>query len=297
MYEFENEFCTLCPRLCGALRGPEAGAGVCGMPRLPKLARASLHHWEEPCLSGQRGAGTVFFSGCSLHCLYCQNESISHGTVGKVLSIQELQEVFQRLIAQGAHNIDLVNPTHFAWAVAKALEQPLSVPLVWNSSGYERIETLQSLEGKVQVYLPDFKYPDEEGGLRYSAVPDYPSVAKAAIVEMQRQTGPYVLDNEGMLQRGVLIRHLLLPGRLQQAKEVMDWVSEAFPPGQVLFSLMGQYVPFGKAKETPPLNRTVRSSELRAAIAYMQALGLSGYTQDSSSAKEAYVPNFDLSGL
>lgn len=297
LIELDQEACTLCPRLCGAIRGEEAGAGVCGMPRLPTLARAALHHWEEPCLSGQRGAGTVFFSGCSLRCIYCQNEGISHGNFGAVISIEALQEVFLRLIAQGAHTIDLVNPTHFAWAIGKALDRPLSVPVVWNSSGYERIETLQALEGKVQVYLPDLKYPDEEGALRYSGVSNYPALAKAAIVEMQRQTGPYVLDEEGILQRGVLIRHLLLPGRLQQAKEVMDWVSETFPPGSVLVSLMGQYLPFGRAKETPPLNRTIRSSELRAAIAYMEALGLSGYTQDSSSAKEEYVPNFDLSGL
>lgn len=297
MQEREEEACTLCPRLCEAIRGEEEGAGVCGMPRLPKLARAALHHWEEPCLSGTRGAGTVFFSGCTLRCIYCQNESISHGNFGKVVSIESLRTIFERLIGEGAHNIDLVNPTHFAPAIANALEKPLSVPVVWNSSGYERVETLRKLEGKVQIYLPDFKYPDEEGAQRFSGVSNYPEVAKAAILEMLRQTGPCVLDQDGILQRGVLIRHLFLPGRLKQVKEVMDWISECLPKGSVLVSLMGQYVPFGVAKETPPLNRAIRESELRAAVSYMQALGLAGYTQETAAARVEYVPSFDLSGV
>lgn len=297
LQDLEREACTLCPRLCGALRGEKEGAWLCGMPSLPKLARAALHHWEEPCLSGTRGAGTVFFSGCSLRCIYCQNESISHGNFGKIISTETLRNIFERLIAEGAHNIDLVNPTHFAPAIREALKEPLSVPVVWNSSGYERVETLRTLEGKVQIYLPDFKYPDEDGALRYSGAAAYPEVAKAAIVEMVRQTGPCEFDQDGLLKRGVLVRHLLLPGRLKQAKEVMDWISDNFSQGSVLFSLMGQYVPFGAAKENPPLNRALRESELHAAVSYMQALELAGYTQEMTAARAEYVPSFDLSGV
>jgi putative pyruvate formate lyase activating enzyme len=175
--------------------------------------------------------------------------------------------------------------------------QPIGVPVIWNSSGYERVSTLKRLEGKIQIYLPDFKYPDSEAALLYSAAEDYPITTQKAIQEMVRQTGPYVLDENGLLKRGVLIRHLLLPGRLQQAKEVMDWIAETFAPHSVLFSLMGQYVPFGVAKTIPTLNRRIRKSELNAAILYMSALGLEGYHQEISSAEMEYVPNFDLSGV
>lgn len=289
--------CTLCPRRCRKLRTPTAGAGVCRMPTLPVLAKAALHHWEEPYLSGTRGAGTVFFSGCSLGCVFCQNHAISQEDFGRPVSPARLREIFMDLIAAGAHNIDLVNPTHFTPAILEALSDPLPVPVVWNSGGYESVETLQMLEGKVDIYLPDFKYPDQEGAARYAAAGDYPAAAKAAIVEMVRQTGPYRLDEDGLLKKGVLLRHLILPGRVKQAKEVMDWAAETFPPQTLLFSLMSQYVPLGRAAAFPELNRPLRASEHRAAVGYFASLGLEGCTQDRSAATETYVPDFDLQGV
>lgn len=235
---YDPTHCTLCPRRCGGDR--TKAAGRCRMPEAPVVARAALHHWEEPPLSGTRGAGTVFFSGCSLGCVFCQNDSISQQDFGQEITVERLREIFQELIAAGAHNIDLVNPTHYAYVVAAALEEPLPVPVVWNSGGYDRVETLQALEGKIPIYLPDFKYPDAQGAKDYAGAADYPEVAKAAIQEMVRQTGPYQLDENGILQKGVILRHLLLPGRLAQAKEVMDWAAATFPPHTILFSLMSQ---------------------------------------------------------
>ena len=293
--QYDPTRCTLCPRSCGGDR--TQAKSRCRMPDGPVLARAALHHWEEPPLSGTRGAGTVFFSGCSLGCVFCQNDSISQQDFGKGVSLDRLREIFQELIAQGAHNIDLVNPTHYAHVVAQALEEPLSVPVVWNSGGYDKVETLRALEGKVQIYLPDFKYPDEEGAKKYAAARDYPAVARAAIREMVRQTGPYEMDGQGILKRGVIIRHLLLPGRLNQAKEVMDWVANTFPPHTVLFSLMSQYTPWGKAEDYPELNRRLRKSEVRAAGAYMENLGLDGFSQEESAVTAEYIPAFDLTGV
>ena len=292
---FDLTNCTLCPRQCGADR--TTGKGRCRMPDRPVLARAALHHWEEPPLSGTRGAGTVFFSGCSLGCIFCQNDSISQQDFGKEITVPRLREIFFELIEAGAHNIDLVNPTHYAHVVSEALTEPLPVPVVWNSGGYDRVETLRALEGKVQIYLPDYKYPDPAGAKQYAMAEDYPDVARAAIREMVRQTGPYELDEDGILQKGVIIRHLILPGRLEQAKAVMDWVAETFPPHTVLFSLMSQYTPWGKADQYPELNRRLRKSEIRAAAAYMANLGLDGFSQEESAAKAEYIPDFDLTGL
>ncbi len=287
--------CALCPRRCGGDR--TKAAGRCRMPEAPVVARAALHPWEEPPLSGTRGAGTVFFSGCSLGCVFCQNDSISQQDFGREITVARLREIFQELIAAGAHNIDLVNPTHYAQVVAEALSEPLPVPVVWNSGGYDRVETLRALEGKVQVYLPDFKYPDVQGAKQYAGAEDYPKVAKEAILEMVRQTGPYQLDEEGILQRGVILRHLLLPGRLVQAKEVMDWAAEMFPPHTILFSLMSQYIPWGRAADIPPLNRRLRKSEVRGAIAYLENLPLDGFTQGEEAARSEYIPAFDLTGV
>ena len=287
--------CVQCPHRCGVERTGTAGAGVCGMPSLPVVARAALHHWEEPPISGTRGAGTIFFSGCSLGCVYCQNEEISHRGVGKVISEERLREICRELISQGAHNIDLVNPTHFSHVLERVLEEPLPVPVVWNSGGYDLPETLRRLEGKVDIYLPDLKYLDEAGAARYSGAPDYPERAKAAILEMYRQTGPCV-EEDGLLCRGVVIRHLLLPGRLAQAKAVMDWVAEQFPPGAVYFSLMSQYTPWGRAAEYPEIDRKLRRAESRAARAYMENLGLAGFVQDEDSACREYTPAVDLNG-
>lgn len=289
--------CDLCPRRCGAVRTETSGHGRCGMPSLPVVARAALHLWEEPPISGTRGAGTVFFSGCPLGCVFCQNESISHDNFGKPISVERLRAIFLELIAQGAHNIDLVNPTHFAHAVGEALSEPLPVPVVWNSGGYDRVETLRAMEGKVDIYLPDLKYLRPETAARYSGAPDYPEAAQAAILEMFRQTGPCVCDGEGFLRRGVVIRHLILPGRLSEAKEIMDWVAEHFRPGEVLFSLMSQYTPWGRSADFPEIDRTLRRSEQRAAEEYMAALGLKGFVQEGSSASSSFIPAFDLTGV
>ena len=289
--------CNLCPRRCGALRTGTEGHGRCRMPEAPVVARAALHQWEEPPISGTRGAGTVFFSGCSLGCVFCQNDSISQGDFGREIPVERLREIFRELAAQGAHNIDLVNPTHYAHAIAQALEAPLPVPVVWNSGGYDRVETLRALEGKIDIYLPDYKYPDAAGAKAYAGAADYPEVAQAAIREMVRQTGPCVFDGAGLLRRGVVIRHLLLPGRLAQAKEVMDWVAGTFPPNTVLFSLMSQYTPWGRAKEFPPLDRPLRRSEVRGAEAYFANLGLAGFTQGVEAVGAEYIPAFDLTGV
>ncbi len=289
--------CELCPRRCRAERTDEKGGGVCAMPALPVVARAALHFWEEPPISGTRGSGTVFFSGCALGCVFCQNEAISHKKFGKTVTVARLREIFEELVEQGAHNINLVNPTHFSHAAAEALKEPLAVPVVWNSGGYDRVETLRALEGKVQVYLPDLKYLRSETAGRCSLAPDYPRFATAAIQEMVRQTGPYRLDGEGLLERGVMIRHLILPGHLDGAKAVMDWVADTFPPHTVLFSLMSQYVPWGRARELPGLDRPLRPSEKRAAEEYLAALELDGYTQELLSATEGFIPPFDLTGV
>ncbi len=290
--------CTLCPRRCGAVRTPERGEGLCRMPEAPVVARAALHMWEEPPISGSRGSGTIFFSGCSLGCVFCQNEKISHQDFGRAITPERLGEICGELIAQGAHNINFVNPTHYAHVVRALLEEhPMPVPVVWNSGGYDRVETLRTLEGKVDIYLPDFKYLDPETARRYSGAPDYPQAAAAAIREMVRQTGPCRFDGEGLLTRGVVIRHLILPGQVEQAKAVMDWAAAEFEPGSVLFSLMSQYTPWGDLSRCPELNRRLRRGEMRAAQAYMENLGLAGFTQERTSAKEEYTPPFDLTGI
>ena len=288
--------CHLCPRRCGSVRTEEEGFGRCGMPWLPVVARAALHFWEEPCISATRGSGTVFFSGCPLGCVFCQNGRISRENFGKTVTVERLREIFLELIGQGAHNINLVTPTHFAPAIRRALAEPLPVPVVWNSGGYERVETLRTLEGRVQIYLPDLKYADSALAAACSGAPDYFDVARAAIREMVRQTGPCVFDGEGLLRRGVVIRHLMLPGALENTRRVMDWVAGAFPPGTVLFSLMSQYTPQPGAEGM--LRRRVTGGEYRAALRYMENVGITaGYRQDSSSAREEYTPPFDLTGV
>ena len=268
------------------------------MPELPVVARAALHQWEEPPISGTRGSGTVFFSGCSLDCVFCQNDQISHRDFGKGVTVERLREICQALIAQGAHNINFVNPTHYAHVVKALLEDhPLSVPVVWNTGGYDRVKTLRELEGLVDIYLPDLKYLDVEVARRCSAAPDYPQAATAAIREMVRQTGPCRFDENGLLTRGVIIRHLILPGQVNGAKAVMDWVTREFPPGTVLFSLMSQYTPWGDLSSYPQLNRRLRRGEIRAAQDYMVSLGLDGFTQERTSAREEYTPPFDLTGI
>lgn len=290
--------CNLCPRQCGAARTEAEGRGYCRMPEVPVLARAALHQWEEPPISGKNGSGTIFFSGCSLGCVFCQNEEISHRNVGKPVSLERLEKICDELAAQGAHNINFVNPTHYAHVILRLLqEHPASVPVVWNSGGYDQVETLREMEGKVDIYLPDLKYLDSAPAGRYSAAPDYPEVAKAAIREMVRQTGPCIFGEAGLLKRGVIIRHLILPGQLEGAKQVMDWVAREFEPGTVLFSLMSQYIPWGRAAEFPEIDRKLRRGEIRAAAEYMENLGLEGFTQERTSAQREYTPPFDLTGV
>jgi putative pyruvate formate lyase activating enzyme len=268
------------------------------MPAVPVLARAALHHWEEPPISGTNGSGTIFFSGCSLGCVFCQNEAISHKNFGKPVSLSRLAEICGELTAQGAHNLNFVNPTHYAHVVRALLTQyPQKLPTVWNSGGYDKVETLRSSEGHIDIYLPDLKYLDSAAAGRYSAAPDYPETATAAIREMVRQTGPCQFDENGLLRRGVIIRHLILPGQTAQAKAVMDWVQETFPPNTVLFSLMSQYTPWGDLSACPELARRLRRGEMRTAQAYFLNLGLDGFTQERTSAKEEYTPPFDLSGV
>ena len=290
--------CSLCPRRCGAVRDETHGEGWCRLPAVPMAARAALHMWEEPCLSGTGGAGTVFFSGCTLGCVFCQNEPISHENFGKPVTEDELYAAFERLAARGAHCIELVTPTQYTHALTSLLERPMpgGLPVVWNSGGYERAEVLRTLEGKVDIYLPDLKYVTPALAERYSRAADYPEAAKAAIEEMYRQRGPVRFEGD-LLKSGVIIRHLILPGQLAEAKRVMDWVAETFPKGSVLFSLMAQYTPMGDLTDCPEINRTLRASEVRAARDYMGALELPGYVQELSSVGEGFIPTFDLTGL
>ncbi|MGN0625668.1 MAG: radical SAM protein [Oscillospiraceae bacterium] len=268
------------------------------MPFAPVVARAALHFGEEPCISGERGSGAVFFSGCSLRCVFCQNYSISAKNFGEEITVSRLREIYCELVGKGAHNINLVNPTHFVRAIAQSLEEPLPVPVVYNCGGYESVESLRRLEGKVQIYLPDLKYADDRLALRYSGASDYWERAREAIAEMVRQTGPYCLDEEGMLQSGVLIRHLILPGQVQNSKQILDWIADSFPAGTVLVSLMSQYLPCGKAENYPEINRTLYQEEYDEVEAYLFQKGIEdGFLQELSSADDAYIPAFDLTGV
>ena len=285
--------CRICPRSCAVERSETLG--YCGMPEGLRIARAALHHWEEPVISGTNGSGTVFFSGCNLRCVFCQNHDISAGGFGQEITTERLREIFEDLIAQGAHNINLVTPTHMLPWILPALTPTLSVPVVYNCGGYEKAETLRTLEGKVQIYLPDMKYAISELAGTLSGAPDYFAVASAAICEMYRQTGDYVLA-DGLLKRGVVIRHLVLPGQLENTRRVIDWVAETFRPGQVLFSLMAQYTPQIGAEGV--LARHVTKAEYRAAAEYMENCGIvDGFTQERTSAREEYTPPFDLTGV
>ena len=288
--------CEICPRRCGAERTAEQAGGACRMPARPVVARAMLHLWEEPVLSGTNGAGCIFFSGCNLGCVFCQNGRISHENFGKAVTPARLREIMEDLVAQGAHCIDLVTPTHFTPWVLEALDAPLGVPVVWNSGGYERVETLRTLEGKVQIYLPDLKYAMERPARELSAAPDYFPVAAAAIDEMVRQVGPYRIGGNGLMRSGVILRHLVLPGQLENTKRVIDYVSAHFPPKTVLFSLMSQYTP--QSGLSGPLARRLTEREYRTAVQYMRDCGLTdGFCQELSSAKEEYTPAFDLQGV
>lgn len=285
--------CNLCPRGCHAVRTDDYGGGACGMPWKPVVAKTMLHRWEEPCLSGGQGAGAVFFAGCALGCVYCQNGVISRPkeSAWATVSAAELRTMFWDLIERGASCLDLVTPSHFAPVVREALRgETWPAPVVWNSGGYERADVLRRLEGLVQVYLPDLKYALPGPAEAYSAAPDYFEWAAPAIREMFRQTGPYRMEN-GRLLSGVLIRHLMLPGEMENTRRVIDWVVRTFRPGEVLFSLMRQYTP--QAGATGKLARRVTGGEYRAATEYLYNCGVvDGYLQDASSATAAYTPDF-----
>lgn len=290
------EHCTLCPRRCGVDRA-NGQLGFCKMPGQVHAARAGVHYWEEPVISGSFGSGAVFFSGCTLKCAFCQNYDISQENFGKQLTSAELRAAFERLIDEGVQNINLVTPTHFLPDILPALEPKLPVPVVYNCGGYESVETLRQLEGKIDIYLPDFKYSDNTLAKKLSSAPDYFETASAAILEMYRQVGKPVVEDEEM-KRGVLVRHLVLPGYVDNSLGVLDWVAEHFQSGDILFSLMSQYVPMGRAAEMPPLDRRIMELEYDSVLSYMMLLGIEdGYTQDFSSAERGYTPSFDLTGL
>lgn len=286
--------CRLCPRQCGVDRD-EGQTGFCGMTAQMTAARAMLHYGEEPPIAASFGTGAVFFSGCTLRCRYCQNREISLERKGKQISSEELRDIFLRLIDEGAQSIDLVTPTHFLPSILPALTPKLPVPVVYNCGGYERVETLRELEGLVDIYLPDFKYADNRLAARLSDAPEYFDVAAAAICEMYRQVGGYVIEDEQM-QRGVLIRHLVLPGAVGNSLRVIEWVARTFPKNDVLFSLMSQYVP---SPTLPvPLNRRLTPEEYDGAVSWLELCGIrSGFVQNLSAATDELLPNFDLSGL
>ena len=280
--------CTLCPRQCGVNR--TAGFLVfCRCPDTALVAKTMLHKWEEPVLAGSGGSGAVFFGGCTLGCRFCQNRAISAGPTGIPVDSAALRKMMEDLIARGAENIDLVTPTQFLPTILPALEKPLGVPVVFNSGGYERVETIRAQAGKIDIYLPDMKYADNTLAARLSGAPDYFETAAAAIREMVRQTGPVQFRGDKLL-RGTVIRHLILPGHIGKSLRVLDWIGETFAPGQVLVSLMRQYTPMGSLPA--PLNRRVTEEEYQAVLSWMYLNRLEGFTQDPEAADSVYIPDF-----
>ena len=280
--------CRLCPRECGVNRA--AGeTGFCGCPAAALVGKTMRHMWEEPVLAGSGGSGALFFGGCTLGCKYCQNAAISGGPVGKPTDSAGLRRIFEDLIAQGAENIDLVTPTHFLPTILPALEPRLPVPVVCNCGGYERVETLRELEGKIDIYLPDFKYADSTLAADLSGAPDYFPRAQDAIREMVRQTGAPQWQGDKLL-RGTVIRHLILPGHVDNSLRVLDWIGETFAPGQVLVSLMRQYTPVGNLPA--PFDRRVTEEEYQAVLSWMYLNDLDGFTQEAESADRGFIPDF-----
>ena len=280
--------CNLCPRGCGVDR--TAGkTGFCRCPDTALVAKTMLHQWEEPALAPGGKSGAVFFGGCTLGCKYCQNAAISAGRVGTPTNSAALRQIFEDLIAQGAENIDLVTPTHFLPTILPALEPKLPVPVVYNCGGYERAESLRALEGKVDIYLPDLKYADPRLGSALSAAPDYFEKATAAIKEMHRQVGAPQFVGDKMVS-GVIIRHLILPGLVENSLKVLDWIGETFAPGEVLVSLMRQYTPMPGLPA--PLDRYVTNEEYDAVLSWMYLNNLEGFTQDEAAADTSFIPDF-----
>lgn len=284
--------CNICPRMCGV----ERGSGFCGMGEDPVIARAAPHYDEEPIISGERGSGAIFFSGCALKCRFCQNAQISHGGFGKQVSTVRLTEIYHELADQGVHNINLVNPTHWAKAIIGSLNGFDKLPVIWNTGGYERAETIRTLEGRVNAYLPDLKYMDEYSGERYSGAGDYFRFAAPALKEMLRQTGPVELDDDGMLVRGTIVRHLILPGRVDESKRILTWISRELPGAWV--SLMAQYMPMGDVAGVDQLGRGITQEEYDEVCDHMFDLGLEdGFMQELESSDSKYIPIWDLTGV
>ena len=280
--------CNLCPRRCGIDRS--AGqTGFCRCPGTALVAKAMLHKWEEPALAGNGGSGAIFFGGCTLQCRYCQNRAISCHAAGKPMDSAGLRRMMEDLIAQGAENIDLVTPTQYLPTILPALEPELPVPVVYNCGGYENVETLKELEGKIDIYLPDLKYADNHLARVLSGAGDYFEVATAAIREMVRQTGPVRWEGE-KITRGTVIRHLILPGCVDNSLRVLDWIGETFAPGEVLVSLMRQYTPMGKL--AAPFDRPITDEEYDAVLSWMYLNDLEGFTQEESAASTAFIPDF-----
>lgn len=292
--------CVRCPRNCGVdrLNGEK---GVCGVSGINiQGARAALHMWEEPCISGENGSGTVFFSGCPLRCVYCQNYHIANASVGSTITKERLAEIFLELQEKHAENINLVTPTHYTpeivWAVKEARKKGLILPIVYNCSGYEKVETLKSLEGIVDIYLTDFKYMDKFAAKRYSRAEDYPEIAKEALKEMVRQCGNAVFDERGMMKQGIIVRHLLLPDQMQNAKDVVQYVYETYGD-RVFLSLMNQYTPLPQVESYVEINRTVTEEEYDELVDFAIDLGVeNGFIQEGETAKESFIPTFDEEG-
>jgi len=280
--------CNLCPRQCGVDR-TSGQTGYCGCPDSAMIAKVMLHKWEEPVLAGSGGSGAIFFGGCTLGCSYCQNKTISCAPVGKPVTSNGLRQIMENLIAQGAENIDLVTPTQYLPTILQALERPLSVPVVYNCGGYERAETIESLKGKVDIYLPDMKYADSALAANLSGAADYFSVAAKAIKAMVAQVGAVQWQGE-KITKGVIIRHLILPGHVENSLKVLDWIGETFAPGEVLVSLMRQYTPMPGLK--PPFDRPITEEEYHAVLSWMFLNDLEGFTQEESAADTAFIPEF-----
>ncbi|SDH34907.1 putative pyruvate formate lyase activating enzyme [Pseudobutyrivibrio sp. 49] len=290
-----NKKCTLCPRNCGVDR--DEALGVCQVSSTVKVARAALHFWEEPCISGENGSGAVFFSGCPLHCVFCQNEEISHGKVGKEITTEELANIYLDLQRQGANNINLVTGTHYIPSIVESVkiarDKGLQIPIIYNTSGYETEESLKLLDGIVNAYLPDFKYWDDVLASQYSHAKDYPDVVKSAIVEMVRQVGEPKFNEDGFIQSGVIVRQLLLPGHTKDSKAILKYLYETYG-NRIYVSLMSQYTPMPHiAEKYPELNRRVTKREYEAVVDYALNLGIeNAFIQDRKVAKESFIPKF-----
>lgn len=296
----ELKQCTLCPRNCRVDR-TKGERGFCRETDQVMAARAAIHMWEEPCISGTQGSGTIFFSGCSLRCVFCQNASIASGTIGKSVSVERLSEIFLELQEQNAANINLVTPGHFALQIIEALsrakENGLVIPVVYNSSGYEHVKTLRLLEGLVDIYLPDFKYMSPILSAKYSHAPDYSEAAKKALAEMVRQTGECRFDEKGMLKKGTVVRHLVMPGYIKDSMKVVEYLYSTYKD-RIYISLMNQYTPLPRAADYPEINRRLTTYEYDKVVSYALSLGVTnGYIQKGKTAKESFIPAFDYQGI